>query len=216
MDKIAADAFSLTLVVLCCFSAFIANIIHSIRKLLPGPSQKCTLQMASIIGPVEQFQCPFPIFNSILRISTSCYLFCFLIILIIILKSYSRYGCFPYFSLTQCISCALYVLSLSHYLCFISLIMDCYSIYTAINFSQCVIEQEAEIPVIKITLNNKGLGTDASKTGLFTVIITNCLVLLSCATMKYMIKPWYKQIMQENEQFVSSSGTKTDEIICPT
>ena len=138
MDKIIGDKFAFTLVILCCFSAFIANIIHSTSKLLPDPNGKCSLDIASIIGPVEGLNCPFPLANSVLRISISCYLFCFLIIVIIVLKCYGVYGsgCYSRFSLSQCIACTVNVLSVSHYLCFISVIMDCYSIFTAYKFSK--------------------------------------------------------------------------------
>ena len=134
MDKIIADRFAFTLVLLCCLCAFFANIVASIHKLLP--SDTCSLKKASIIGPMEEYQCPFPIINSVFRISISCYLICFLFIVVIILQSFKNYGCCPSFSIDQCITCTMHVLSFSHYLCFISLIMDCNSMYTAFRFSQ--------------------------------------------------------------------------------
>ena len=134
MDKIIADRFAFTLILLCCLCTFFANIVASIHKLTP--SDTCSLQKASIIGPIEAYQCPFPIINSVIRISISCYLICFLIVVTIILKSYESYGCGPSFSIKQCITFIMHVLSFSHYLCFISLVMDCYSIYTAYKLSQ--------------------------------------------------------------------------------
>lgn len=143
IDKIIADKFSFTLVLLSCFSAFLANIVASINK-LPA-STHCSWQDASIIGPMDRYNCPFPISNSVLRISISCYLICFLIIVIIILTNYKNYHCFQNLSFTQCIACTITVLSLSHYLCFISIIMDSYSIYTALKFSQYEMDKQLRV-----------------------------------------------------------------------
>ena len=134
MDKIMDDRFSFTLVLMCIFAAFIANIIHSAQKVLPR--EECPLALAAIIGPVEQYNCPFPILNSVLRISISCYLFLFLIVLIISFKSYSAYSCPARFSLEKCMPWTIAVLSVSHYLCFISIVMDCYVVYTAFKFTR--------------------------------------------------------------------------------
>lgn len=134
MDKIMADRFSFTLVLLCIFSAFLANIIHSAQKVLP--SEDCPLALASIIGPVEQYQCPFPILNSVLRISISCYLFVLLIAIVVSIKTYSLYSCPARFSSKDGLSWTVAVLSVSHYLCFISIVMDCYVVYTAFKFTR--------------------------------------------------------------------------------
>eukprot|EP01083_Nonionella_stella_P104407 299177_1 len=206
MDKIVADGFSFALVLLCCFSAFIANLIHSCYKF--SPSAKCDWFLAGIIGPVEKLNCPFPFPNSVLRILISSYLFCCLLIVVLLMHCKSC----TCLSLTRCISCLMTVLSVSHYLCFISITMDSYAIYTAYKFSQYKLDVSTD--EIKITFD--GLedlegdeGTDASKSGLFTVIITNLLVLVSCATMRYMIKPWYQQLTKEVECASSTaSGTK--------
>lgn len=60
---------------------------------------------------------------------------------------------------------------------------------------------------------NENTNNETSK-GLFTIIITNCLVLLACATMRHMIEPWYEQIRgNNNNEFNSLSDTKGVSII---
>ena len=128
MHKIIADKFSFVLVLLCCFCAFLANIVSSANKL---SSKQCSWKLAAIIGPVEHRKCPFPLINSILRISISIYLILFLIILICVLHTYQHRACYSRVSLSQCIACTITILSLTRYLCLISIIMDCYSVYIA-------------------------------------------------------------------------------------
>ena len=60
----------------------------------------------------------------------------------------------------------------------------------------------------EIDMNGTGNGNDTSK-GLFTILVTNILVLLACATMKHMIKPWYQQINGDDLEFIYKSHSET-------